>query len=526
MDKINGINVTVADRAQPLFKSFKVVKSLSGGKTSISALSNDLIMQFPVLMSAGIDIDNAMVISKSLEQMIATMFLAVWTADASLSVSDYGMNGVRDFIRKYHNNSDIPDVIAYSGDILSLTDTLLGNTPVSEATIESIDIDPNMCQMTAEESALLWDSVEKRLSLESLNEMYTPVKYSINKKNQISEAIEGNLTDWDKSPILNGAKAFKATVAANKAAKQEIAPGVVDMGDSTAAIEPEEYTEPAPPASVSARVIAASNRVANNSINPKIGNWKEKTNTGLVDSKVASKSINEAHIVEYKNKLTNAAPTMIDVTFLVRGHDAGGRATVGEDSNRSVAVRQQRALVGVKTMVRFISSNYMVSNVVASIMDQSFAFKFVKWTKGEMKVGRDMILGISRIKQDATAANKADMWFAALRKRKRAAKTFKFSNTGINPFTTLILTTDEVEQIKQTSGYDVLDMGTTKLIMDNLFLLCFMVVDTTTGMVEYIMDGNSRFSATTLKNMKSGLSKDEVDLADQAREMRKLMGRF
>ena len=189
-------------------------------------------------------------------------------------------------------------------------------------------------------------------------------------------------------------------------------------------------------------------------------------------------------------------------------------------------MREQRAIVGVKTMIRFISSEYMIPNVISAVQDQSMAFKFVKWTKGEMKVGRDMILGISRIKQDALAGNKADQWFAALRKRRRNAKTFRFTETGLNPFTTLVLTTDEVEQIRQTAGYDITSRNICKKLMDNLYLLGLLIVNVNSGTVESIFDGFTEFSSTTLSAMKESRKDDMITSADQLREMKQIMGRF
>jgi hypothetical protein len=184
----------------------------------------------------------------------------------------------------------------------------------------------------------------------------------------------------------------------------------------------------------------------------------------------------------------------------------------------------QRAIVGVKTMIRLISSEYMVPNVISAINDQSLAFKFVKWTKGEMKIGRDMLLGISRIKEDAKAKNQADAWFAALRKRKRNAKTFRFSETGINPFTTLVITSNEVEIIKDNSGYDLTNISIVKQLMDNLYLLGFVIVNEQTGMVQTIFDGYNSFSATTINSLKASTKSDTS--IDTLRELKQIMGRM
>lgn len=495
------VNIKLSDRAKPVLNSFKVIKGFAG-KTSISALAKDLIMQFPVLVSASISTDDLVVIAKSLEKMYASMFIAVWTADASFGVTDKNMHGVRDFVKKYHNNNDIPDVITYGGDLLELADKLFGY----EAALSDVEVKPNS-GMPATEVEKLWATTESQLSLESINNLYLPEVTARNRINAITAALEGS--------------------------KRVTSGYTYDLGDID---------------SDTVKNVARS--VTTNSINPNTGDW-EKTNRGLNPNDKYSRSVNQFE-VRKNDKLSSLEPTLIDMTFLMHGPGAGKGYTEPyeekvymtrkdgsvitdpngnpkfkiEKKNKDVGItyREQHAVVGVKTMLRLIPTQYMVPNVIAAIQDQSFAFKFIKWTKGEFKFGRDFLLGISRIREDARPSNIAEQWFAALRKRKRAAKTFRFSNTGINPFATLVITTDEVEMIKETSGYDLMQRDVCKKLMNNLFLLGFMIVNTNTGLIYSIFDGYEDYSNTTLKSLKA--SKNENDTLDMLREMRQLMGRM
>ena len=72
------VNIKLSDRATPVLTSFKVIKGFAG-KTSISALAKDLIMQFPVLVSASISTDDLAVIAKSLYKMYALMLQIYYT---------------------------------------------------------------------------------------------------------------------------------------------------------------------------------------------------------------------------------------------------------------------------------------------------------------------------------------------------------------------------------------------------------------------------------------------------------------
>ena len=158
---------------KPFLQGARLISNMTS-KRSITALSKDLIMQFPVLMSAGIDQDSAVTIAKALERMYASMYLTVWTADSAFGV-DASLNGVRDFVKRYHNNDDIPDMITYGGNILTLTDQLMG--------LESAKIICEDVNMPATEVARLWDNTSDQLNLKSINDLYNIDRVKIVFKN-------------------------------------------------------------------------------------------------------------------------------------------------------------------------------------------------------------------------------------------------------------------------------------------------------------------------------------------------------
>ena len=544
---------------KPFLQGARLIRG-ANAKRSITALSKDLIMQFPVLMSAGIDQDSAVTIAKALERMYASMYLTVWTADSAFGV-DASMNGVRDFVKRYHNNDDIPDMITYGGNILSLTDQLLGlESTIEGAVIKCVDVN-----YPATETARLWDNTADQLNLGSINDLYNPDRQMINTIKNITKSIEsdeqiepateagkppkakdyavGSIPGPDASSVRWGTYLNPDKFGSEKKNSGSGQKTTTNTGGKNSGYQRKTYT-------FSKGKNSDGGSYWPSSSNPGSSGWKKNEiftgdntmdnvgNTALTmmgDQSHVNRGYNETQYVNKfdhaaaivrNDKMTSLEPTLIDVTFLVVGGDQGTAYNRNSGRQHTVGLREQRAIVGVKTMVRFISSQYMIPNVVSAIQDQSMAFKFVKWTKGEMKVGRDMILGISRIKQDALAGNKADQWFAALRKRRRSAKTFRFTETGLNPFTTLVLTTDEVEQIRQTAGYDITSRNICRKLMDNLYLLGLLIVNVNAGTVESIFDGFTEFSSTTLSAMKESRKDDMITTADQLREMKQIMGRF
>ena len=647
----------------PITKSAKVVKAYSGGgKNSITALSKDLIMQFPVLMSAGVPTDDAMTIALALQKKYAALHLAIWSADTAFG-TDASQNGIRDFVRRYHNNNDIPDLITYGGNLLTNISDISGALATDAAT--AID-DPN-CTWAVEsaqflddavfvdptELAGLWDIPDMKFATESINDFYTPDLTAIDTINDISAALEAS---WDKyssdkaTKRINDAynhtqaKMQKQTERANakekkliekqekaekmerlkninRAAKDDYranlsaaktnplkqdkrydkysgesrhTQNIKDMDDAiskASKTRSDKYTKELQKTTdkygaAAAQQMASAGKIKYSNESKREKDLREKrdaytkmdaknskgeylygkyeytydkgrkgvniTADPYATAKDREKAYNAERKIEQRNKdlrrydalmgkaanmpgtvspvfgmktergandvakfinadkINSITPTLLDVSFLMTGRPNG--AMVANTSNIKKDYLAH-AVVGVKCMTRLISPSLMIPNIISSCQDSSLAFKWVKWTKGEMKVAKDMIFNISRIKEDAHAQNMADKWFAALRKRKRNASAFKFGgNTGINPFTTLVITDEDALRIKEASGYDLYNLGTARKLMDNLYLLGFMIVNTTTGMTSTLYDGYADFEDATIKSLRLSNKDNKSDL--------------
>ena len=110
--------------------------------------------------------------------------------------------------------------------------------------------------------------------------------------------------------------------------------------------------------------------------------------------------------------------------------------------------------------------------------------------------------------------------------RKRNANAFKFGgNTGINPFTTIVITDEDAMRIKEASGYDLYNVGTARKFMDNLYLLGFMIVNTNTGMTSTLYDGFADFEDVSVKSLKISNKDSKSDL-ETINDIFKRMGRI
>lgn len=223
---------------------------------------------------------------------------------------------------------------------------------------------------------------------------------------------------------------------------------------------------------------------------------KDKTRQGVKGPTIAK-----------SNNISALEPTLIDVQFVLHG------------DNKSWT---QNVVLGVKTMVRIIRSDLMVSNMADASKDSYNIFKFIKWTKGEFKIVKDFIFGASELKDIATSSD--NKWINALKKRKITDNISKWLGNRILPNTTIIMTSYEVEQVAGLTGVSLAEVHNALKLVSQFYLLGFGIYDNTTRSLSIIFEGDSDFSYITLNSLRSNNKKD-VDL-NNLKDVMKLMGRI
>ena len=460
---MNDFDLTFNESIKPILMGAKTAQSYYR-KTSVSALAKDLILQYPVLISADIPYENEIIIAKALELQYAAFQIMVLSADTAFGVDPSQTAGVRDLLSRYHSNSDAPNIIDYAGNMIYRAGSIANAFEASDNVnafdnLESAEISlksatPIERGHDDEFLESLWETPLDAIESTTLNDMYNPVNALINTISELSDNLEMTAATESNDSALNALNNTPSTTF-----------NVRKLGD-----------------------ISDNGRYVN-------------------DLKTAPKSANT--LKDLSKDFTKLEPTMIELEFFVRN---------GADS------QMRRAVIGVAAAPRSIPSDIMRANIIKALQHDNTGFRFISWTRGEQKVVKDFIFNVSNIKEDAMAKSKYDKWFAALRKRKRNSKAFKGGKTTINPLTSIVLTKNDVALIKQTSGFDLLDEHVAAKLMDSLYLLCLMVVDTDTDLVSTLLDGNQYYTETTIEHLKKANKSKDNDLTN-IREMLKLLGR-
>jgi hypothetical protein len=539
-------------------------------KNSVSALARDLILEYPVLISADIPYDQAIILSKALELQYASLQIMVLSADTAFGVDPMSNAGVRDLISKYHSNNDTPNMVNYAGNMIYTVGSTL--SLLAESVDENAEIklkNVNVIEKAHSQEFLesLWDTPLAAVETSTLNDLYNPSNALIGTVSAVADNLEyaaeakritfksrkqkdttfDDPTDDDATKLakmMYASGAFNNSNNKNNKGKNQ-SDGwdalTAPQGKSSFKIDPKTGDVSLIPSKNNAKTWTSSKSVSNNNNN---------SNASDSDTTVGDRNYDapDPNVVEKMAALTSPAgsfdprklgdgkryigdkqltpngarmlkdfsrdysklePTMLELEFFVVNGDNSG---------------MRKAVIGVSTMPRAIPADVMRANLIKALQHDNTGFKFIAWTRGEQKIVRDFMFNVTNIKEDAMAKNRYDKWFAALRKRKRNAKAFKGSRMAINPLTSVIITKNDAALIKQTSGYDLMDEAVATKLMDSLYLLCFMVVDTDTGMVSTLLDGQRYYTETTVKHLEKS-NKDKGNDLTNVREMLKLLGR-
>lgn len=217
-------------------------------------------------------------------------------------------------------------------------------------------------------------------------------------------------------------------------------------------------------------------------------------------------------------KSNELMPTMMNIRVEVI--DSGG------SSSSTTHVATIDFNMGVKATMIPINSQDMVINVAECYKNNSKAFKFIRWATGEIKFMKDLIFNITDTKSDIMSerSKTKSPWWSHLSRLKRQASYFKFSGSGISimPNTTLVLNREEADLIKVKYGYDVTDPVAANSIINNYFLLGFVIVDTSVQAADFLFAGKGDFERVSF----SGLEKENSASERKFKEMLKAVNRI
>lgn len=501
-------------------------------QTSIAKLSSAATLQFPVITSRSINVDTAQTVVKALERQYAMFIQMVISMNPYLDLEkDRNLQG---YLRNIHqNNVGIIDLkesamSLYSDDfgrtlLFSLNEGCNGQVLASnrEQMFNPEEYLNNKIlnnlyaskEISLENAMLNLDYYYKK-NPEILTEKYKPTKKQIDDDDLYDE--NGNFSiEKAMDPLPDFAK------EANNKAKNS------NINNSKSNVKPED------PNSSYHQNNNYDVEPSNNKNEQKQSNLKNKqfshqkmmdrhkmrmdnANLELNKQKLQQKNQETENLINEKKfkhelqktkwdyqsktavklsdndvkKCNELVPTTLSLTLQVKdGSNFGGVSNF---------------VIGVKGLLHPVNSDDMISNLLSGYKSGNKFFNFLRWSSGEIKFIKDLILNMDNIREDVVRkhAKNGSGWWSALKRRRNIAALRRIKGSGrILPNTTIVCSINEIDELKEAYGVDLMNPASIKKIMKTFFLLGFVVVDDSQELCHFIFDGENNYQVVSFNGL-------------------------
>lgn len=192
-------------------------------------------------------------------------------------------------------------------------------------------------------------------------------------------------------------------------------------------------------------------------------------------------------------KANEMQPSLMIVNFYVN------------DKDKALNVAQQ-FVAGVKSKLYSVDSSDIIDKIITKHADSDILLKLVQVSTREISFIKDFLLGIDDAKLDALNRSKkgsGSAIFNALEDRALNGKVRRAlkNNNMYKAISTLVVSMEEVDQLKKYNNIDLTKVKITSKIMSKLNLLYFVIVDTTSEAVYMLTDGEASYETISFTNL-------------------------
>ena len=185
-------------------------------------------------------------------------------------------------------------------------------------------------------------------------------------------------------------------------------------------------------------------------------------------------------------------------------------------------VQYMDIVVGIKTVLHLVDTDDMISNLEKALQNRSGLFRFLRWTTGEISLVKDLLLNMDDLRFDAANQNagKSPLFGNLKRMKRRGIGMSDFAMPhGLIPNATLLVTSYEVDHMKNTYGIDMREESVAKKLMEGLDLMTFIICDDGAGTVDILYDGDATFQTYALESIEREVSMNSNKLGREIGRM-------
>ena len=183
---------------------------------------------------------------------------------------------------------------------------------------------------------------------------------------------------------------------------------------------------------------------------------------------------------------------IVDITAVIKTND-------GASTNAQVQTHKQQFKVplAIRAQLHVVESQETMQYIIDSLDNRGVINGLIRWTSGEMISLADVLFGFTKIKRKIVDKDKTiNRWANIIEERKRMSQmsTATMGKRVFLPNTTILITMDEVREIEQKSGYNLLEPRVGNRVIKDYFLLGIMIVDDMLDTAYILYDGFSEYA--------------------------------
>ena len=456
-----------------------------GYMRNIARSSRNLTLEFPVIVSDMVQVDNAVMVSKAIERkavaMLQMLFSAVSITNARDAIS---------YIKRFHTNLTSDGNIGVD-DFVDFVDGMAANEAfhVDEKQFKAVLEDFKNCT-----NYYLVDHIKDKslneysVSMDTMTVHDYPVKNesscskSCNDKKQNSKKKSKVKADDDVISDLDDEINFYESYLANNYDDDD---DIIMEADNNHRSNNQQHQ------STNRNVVSA---VANDrKYDPKHNPGDLKDYYDYLQSKRAQ-SMNNQFSSDIK-KANEMAPSMMVIQF----------TSVG--SNGKTVPVDTTAVIGVKARLHYVTSKDMMDRIATKNEDKNGLFNFIKATTRQISFWKDFVFAIDKAKLNAIASSgrgtSSPIW-RLLENRALRSKIRRWTGS-INDaaaISTLVITRDEAEYLKKEYNLDLSRPGAVYPIMNAYNIMCFVIVDEPLERIDFLYDdGTNQYETLSFMHL-------------------------
>ena len=196
-------------------------------------------------------------------------------------------------------------------------------------------------------------------------------------------------------------------------------------------------------------------------------------------------TLNKSVLKSDIEKANEAVPSLMIINFRIK-------------SKYTLTPTINTAVIGVKAMIHYVSSEDMINKVMLKNSDKNGLFNFIRATTREISFFKDFLFAVDRAKVDALSktgkGSSSNIW-KLLELRANEAKRKKSllsKDASCSAIATIVVTKAEVELIKKYHRIDISKAGTLKSIMRGYSIMCAAIIDDAVEKVDFLWDDGSQ----------------------------------